>query len=126
MKPYTLTSALSATLLISACANTGAGYQPITDGSVNANYQKDLAQCQELATQRSYLNDDTQSDALIGAGLGALAGLADDDTSDAEGAIAGAVVGGMAGGGASMLKTRDQRRDIVIRCLKGRGHNAVG
>ena len=60
------------------------------------------------------------------ADMPALAGLADTDVSDTEGAIAGAVVGAIAGGGARMNKTRDERRQIVVRCMQGRGHSVVG
>ncbi|MCP5145564.1 MAG: glycine zipper family protein [Gammaproteobacteria bacterium] len=112
--------------LLLGCANTGAHYQPIVDGPLSNRYGSDLIACQQLATARSYANDDTKSNAAIGAGLGALAGLADDSVGTAEGLLAGAVVGALAGSGASMLETREQRRQVVITCMRGRGHNVVG
>lgn len=113
-------------LALVGCANTGAKYEPIADGPVSVIYAADLENCQQLATDRGYINADTKTNAMIGAGLGALAGIADDDVNDTEGAIAGAVVGAIAGGGAGMVETREQRRQIVIDCMKGRGHPVVG
>ena len=118
---------LGLSLMLGACAtNSGASYEPLVDGNVSPSFKADLADCQMLAENRNYLNDDTKTDALIGAGIGALAGLADDDVNDTEGAIAGAIVGAIAGGGSRALETRDERKQIVISCLQGRGHKAVG
>lgn len=113
-------------LAVAGCANTGAKYQPINDGPKAAGYAADLSDCQALATERSYTNGDMKTDAVIGAGIGAIAGLADDDVSDTEGLIAGAIVGAVAGGGVGMVETREQRRKIVIECMQGRGHPVVG
>lgn len=118
---------LGLSLMIGACAtNSGANYEPLLDGDTSPAFKADLAECQALAEHRNYLNDDTRTDALIGAGIGALAGIADDDVNDTEGAIAGAIVGALAGGGARALETRDERKDIVVSCMQGRGHRAVG
>lgn len=113
-------------LMTAACANAGASYMPITDGAHSASYESDLKACQSVAKRRSYVNGDTRNDALLGAGVGALAGLADPDTTDLGGAIGGAIFGALFGGGASMVETRGQRRDVVIACMQGRGHNVVG
>lgn len=126
MKIFILTVSAIAVLAVTGCANSGAKYAPIADGPVSPVYAADQEGCQQLATKRSYVNDDTKTDAVIGAGLGAVAGLADDDVNDTEGAIAGAVLGAIAGGGSAMLETRAQRRQIVIDCMKGRGHPVVG
>ena len=126
MKNLIFISAVVGGLALAGCANTGAKYEPIADGPVSVTYAADLESCQQLATERGYINDDTKTNAAIGAGLGVLAGIADDDVSDTEGAIAGAVVGAIAGGGAGMLETREHRRQVVIDCMKGRGHPVVG
>ncbi len=126
MKQLIFITAIVGGLALSGCANTGAKYEPIADGPVSVTYAADLENCQQLATDRGYINADTKTNAMIGAGLGALAGIADDDVNDTEGAIAGAVVGAIAGGGAGMVETREQRRQIVIDCMKGRGHPVVG
>lgn len=126
MKNFIFIATAIGALAITGCANTGATYDPIADGPVSVSYAADLESCQQLATERRYINDDAKTNAVIGAGLGALAGIADDDVSDTEGAIAGAVVGALAGGGVGIVETREQRRQIVIECMKGRGHRVVG
>ena len=98
-------------LAVAGCANTGAKYQPINDGPKAAGYAADLSDCQALATERSYTNGDMKTDAVIGAGIGL---------------IAGAIVGAVTGGGVGMVETREQRRKIVIECMQGRGHPVVG
>ncbi|WP_019960093.1 glycine zipper family protein [Woodsholea maritima] len=110
-------------LSTAACANSGASYRPIVDGPQSATYESDLAACQGVAQQRSYLNGDVRNDALIGAAVGGAIGLV---TGDSEDAWDGALGGGLMGGGAAMHETRGERRDIVIECMKGRGHNVVG
>lgn len=126
MKPLYPALMILTALAIAACANSGARYEPVADGPVGSTYASDLEACQSVATGRGYLNADTRTNAAIGAGLGALAGLADEDVTDTEGVIAGAVVGALAGGGAGMVETREQRRRIVIDCMQGRGHPVVG
>lgn len=127
MKTMSMIISILAFASLAACAsNSGAQYEPIVDGAHSQAYSGDLVACRTLATERGYLNDDTRNDALIGAGIGALAGLADDDVTNLEGAIAGAVVGAIAGGGANALDTRDERRHIVVDCMRGRGHRVVG
>lgn len=117
---------LLAALSLSACSGTGADYTPITDGTRNASFDNDLKACQDVARQQPWLNDQTREDALIGAGIGVMAGMADSDVSNLEGAVGGAVAGGLAGAGASTLDTRDDRKEIVISCMRGRGHSVVG
>ncbi len=126
MQKTTILSSLLASLAVTACANTGAAYEPIVDGPVSESYAADLASCQQLATEHAYLNANTRTDALIGAGIGAIAGVADDEVSDTEGAVAGAVVGAIAGAGAGAAEVHEERRQIVIECLQGRGHRVVG
>lgn len=126
MKSTSSILSVATIVFLAGCVNTGADYAPIPDGPQNAAYASDLESCRLVATRREYLNGDTRTDALIGAGIGALAGLADDSASDAQGAAVGAIVGGLVGGGAGVRKTLDQRREIVVECMKGRGHSVVG
>lgn len=111
------------TAMITGCGATASSYDPIVDGPKDKKYHGDLSACSALAEQRSYTNDDVKSEALSGAGLGALFGALDDG---AEGAVAGAVIGGAVGGGARAWETREEQKQIVIRCMKNRGHNVVG
>ncbi len=112
---------------ITACSNlqTGAGYRPIVDGINNqgdlSRYEFDLKECQGIASQREYLNDDAKSDAAIGAVLGALAGSGGDRGDILGGAVAGAFIGG----GAKVYEARDERKNIVIKCMHNRGYNTL-
>lgn len=109
---------------LSACANTGASYRPIVDGPVSASFEADLTECQTVATQRDYLNGDVQSDAALGAGVGALVGIA--DSGDVGEMIGGALIGALVGGAARSWETQDERRQIVVNCMFQRGHKVVG
>jgi hypothetical protein len=113
-------------LLISSfiygCGASAARYQPIVDGPKDQLYYSDLKECQSLAEQRSYLNDDVKTNALLGTGMGALAGALSNDW---EGALVGAGLGAVAGAGSRAWETRDERRNIVCKCMAQRGHKVV-
>ncbi|WP_371397073.1 glycine zipper family protein [Fretibacter rubidus] len=123
MRPIAL--AATAAFGLSACAGSGANYNPIIDGPIGATYSADLQGCQALAKQRNYINADTKNDALIGAALGGIIGLFEPGD-DAENALAGALVGGAIGGAGTAFEARGERKDIVRNCMAGRGHNVVG
>lgn len=119
---------LAFTFVILACGlggctsfQSGANYRPIVDGGDLTAYESDLAQCQSVATQRGYINDDVKGDAMVGALVGALAG-ADGNTGDI---VAGAIVGSAVGAGSSAYGIRDERKNIVIKCMENRGYNVV-
>ena len=115
MHPIIRASALAAAALaIGGCFATGAKHRPIVDGSDPQKYEADLAACQEVARQRSYLNPDVQMRAAIGGAVGAV-------VNGVEGAVAGAAVGG----GTAAVDTVRQRKAIVINCMEGRGHRVV-
>lgn len=114
-----------AVLPLSACAGGGAAYQPIIDGPQNAKFQQDIAQCQALAEQLSYNNSDVKTGAAAGAAVGAVAGLLRRGNSNSDPLI-GAAVGGAYGGGGAALVTRAERKNIVKRCMSGRGHRVLG
>ncbi|MEM8553715.1 MAG: glycine zipper family protein [Pseudomonadota bacterium] len=108
--------------MLSACGGTGSDYVPISDGAPSAQFQSDLTACQQLAKQKPLVDGETREDALIGAAIGALAGATDGGAE----AIAGAVLGGAVGTTAGSLERREDRADIVVECMKGRGHAVVG
>ena len=110
---------------LSACAGGGAAYQPIVDGPKNAKFQQDIYECQALAEQRSYNNSDVKTGALAGAAVGAVTGLLRRGNSNSDPLI-GAAVGGAYGGGGAALATRTERKNIVKRCMIGRGHRVLG
>jgi len=108
-------------VLLAACANSGANYQPILDGAPTPAYRADLGACQALAANQTQFDQDTMAATVLGAGAGAVLGQA--DSGDAMG---GAVAGALAGGIGSAVDASERRESIVIECLRGRGHRVVG
>jgi len=111
-------------ITLTACTSTGANYQPIVDGPQGFGYSKDLSQCKHLAEKRGYLNDDVKRHAIAGAVVGGLVGAIAENNS--EGIIGGTIAGGVLGAGERAWNTNEERKQIVIRCMSGRGHKVVG
>ncbi len=121
MKTNIFTVVISA-LLLAGCANTGANYRPIIDSkNVDLNrYEADLVECQRYAEQKGGAGEK----AAIGAGAGAvlggvLAAVGNGDKGSASrvGGVMGAVSGATSG---------DQsQRNIIKRCLVGRGYKVL-
>ncbi len=109
---------------LTGCGATAARYQPVVD-QPDQNYVADLGECQQLAETRSYTNDDVKTAAAVGAVAGALlGGLGDDGGWDD--ALGGALVGSAIGGGSEAWDMREERKNIVVQCLRGRGHLVAG
>lgn len=113
---------IPACLTVAACADSGANYQPILDGTPTAAYRTDLAACQSLARNQNQFDQETLGATLMGAGAGAALGELDDDGDALGGAVAGALAGGVAGA----VNASERREAIVLECLRGRGHRVVG
>ena len=123
---------MAAGVLVSACgavgqggsqgSGIGAGYRPILDGAPSAAFQQDLSACQGLARGQKQLDQETLAAAVLGAGAGAALGTVDKDGDATGGAVAGALAG--AAGGA--VSAAEKRQEIVVECLRGRGHRVVG
>ena len=122
---FTLT-VLPLALVTAACSGTGAQHQPVLSAEPGPAYTADLDQCRALAKSQDLWNPETRTQALIGAGIGTLAGISDDTVGNTEGAIAGAAVGSAAGAVAGAAEMRNTRRDILIECLRQRGHPVAG
>ncbi|MCP1167694.1 glycine zipper family protein [Limimaricola litoreus] len=120
MKPM-LIAPICMTALLAACADMSADVDPILDGAPRAQFQSDLAACRHLARSQSQLDHDTMAAAVIGAGIGGVLGKVDEEGD----ALGGAVVGALAGAAASASEASDTREDIVLNCLRGRGHAVV-
>lgn len=114
-----LTLSAAGLVLVAACADSGANYRPILDGTPTPAYEADLRACQALA--RSQFEGETTGAAILGAGAGAA--LGEIDSGDA---LGGAVAGALAGGVAGSVDVNERRQSIVIECLRGRGHRVVG
>lgn len=112
---------ISPVLGLAGCADTGASYRPILDGTPGQTYQTDLVSCQSLAEQQSY-DEDIIGAILAGAVFGGATGGHEDDIGGMEAAAAGALFGWL---GAIFDRT-DQQESIVVECMRGRGHRVVG
>lgn len=123
-KTGTITAITCSSLVLGGCANTASGYRPIVDGYQGDVYHADLADCQALAKTKRYDNGDTRTSALAGAVVGGAAGAIEDGS--VEGAVVGVLLGALIGGASGAAETRTDRKDIVIRCMDGRGHAVVG
>lgn len=109
--------------LIAVAACSGGPYVPITDGPQSVTFQKDLAQCRQVAEQKQSKTVGRNTGAI----LGGLAGAAEADSGDElEGAVAGAVIGGVIGNVSDTQEANEDRDQIVFNCMRGRGHNVVG
>lgn len=106
---------------LAACSNTAARYQPIVDGPRDTRYLSDLNACQEVAAQRSYVNGDVGTSALLGSGIGALLGA-----ESLGGALVGGLIGTVVVGGWRAWDTRGERKEIVMNCMRARNHQVVG
>ncbi len=120
MKPLLLL--VASALGLTACADSGASYRPILDGTPSEAFQADLAACQTLARNQRQFDQETAGAAIMGAGAGALLGELDEGGDALGGAVAGALAGGIAGA----VNASERREAIVVECLRGRGHRVVG
>jgi uncharacterized protein YcfJ len=120
MKRFTYTFSTLLIVLLTSCA--GSTYRPIVDtqGIDFNRYESDLKQCQQFSTQT---NDATTS-AAVGATAGAVLGsvmagvIGGDRSATAKMvAIEGAIVGGASG--------ETNQRNIIRRCLSGRGYRVL-
>ncbi|MEY8880688.1 glycine zipper family protein [Donghicola sp. XS_ASV15] len=115
--------AIAGGVLVSACSDGGANYTPIHDGPTQIGFQSDLAACQRLAKNQTHLTQEAYGAAAIGAAAGALLTMAADDEDE----IVGNALGGAAIlGGTAAVEGKEKREEIVVNCMKGRGHAVVG
>lgn len=118
------TAIILSAAILAGCANTGAQYQPLVDSRTQgANYSQDLAECQAYATQRAGAADGAVAGAVFGALLGValLAVGGGRGGWGNEAAAVGAVAGGLQGAAAG----EGTQRDIIKRCLAGRGYSVL-
>lgn len=95
------------------------------DGPKPAGYDTDLAQCKSIAA--TYKADDITGAAIGGAAIGGVLGAVDDSNdNELEGALGGAAAGALVGSLSAQEKVGEARRDVVIRCLQGRGYRVIG
>jgi outer membrane lipoprotein SlyB len=110
--------------ILTGCATTGANYTPIIDskGSAPESVNADLVECQAYAKQTM----DAASAAVSGAVVGSIIGAMFMAATGVKGyrnraASMGAVSGGLSAAGAA----ETNQRDIIKRCMSGRGHSVL-
>ena len=112
-------------ILLAGCAP----YRPIVDTQTitdQSKYETDLAECQAYAEQvdtAMSAGTGMAAGACIGAGLGAIVGAFFGTAGD--GAAFGAAMGGASGLGSGAGHGMAAKRDIVIRCMQGRGYRVL-
>lgn len=125
MKPSTSIAFLCIVSLLAGCAATsGANYRPIIDAQgVDFNrYEHDLRECQSYATQTAGAGESAAAGALAGALLGGvLAAAAGKNYSRSSTARVGAVTGAVGAG----AEGETNQRNIIRRCLAGRGYRVL-
>lgn len=107
-------------LLLSAC--TATHYRPVVDPKVCefCNYNQDLAHCRQLGQDNTNLAANAGVGAALGAGVFAVTG-----------ALLGVDAGSMAGLGAALGGAQGlggearASRDMVARCMVGRGYSVL-
>lgn len=112
---------LAATVLCSGCVTTQ--YRPLVDSGVSrGNYEDDVADCQNLASQRPAAAN-AAAGATVGAVFGALLGAAVGLRANDIGRVAawGAANGGINGAAYGAA----EQQAIVSRCMAGRGYDVV-
>ncbi|MEQ8897905.1 MAG: glycine zipper family protein [Roseovarius sp.] len=122
MNTFKITCLTALIALGAACADTGARYTPVVDGTRNANFTTDLGACQGLARSQPVMDGETGNAVLVGAGIGAALGAVDDDAD----ALGGAVAGALGGVLADTVKNPGDRKAIVVNCMRQRGHKVAG
>lgn len=116
---------LGTSMLMFGCANMGSGFTPIVDkkGVNEAQYQKDLQECQGLSTETEGAGADAAKRAAGGAAVGALIGLV--GGSNRTGIAQTAGVGSVIGGASGLYANNAEKQNIIRRCLSGRGYRVL-
>jgi outer membrane lipoprotein SlyB len=120
------TSAVLIAALLCGCAGTGQNYRPLVDTQSSrnsgANFEADLFQCQQYATQVADAAQTALAGAIVGALIGAAFGAAiGHGVSRNDMAAFGAASGGVQGAAAG----EEGQRSVIRRCLAGRGYSVL-
>lgn len=110
--------------LTAACENSGANYTPVIDGSLGANYNADLSDCQALAASGATVDGRTVGAAATGAALAGASSVIWNGNSSNLGEAA--AVGALAGLASGAIRKNAERESVVRNCMSGRGYNVIG
>ncbi len=95
------------------------------DGPIPASAAADTASCKQIAL--SYDDPDLRTQRNVVSGVSALAVMADaDDDHKLEGAIVGGLLGAAVGEAERRHELSKEQRQVLIRCMQGRGYKVVG
>lgn len=111
---------LLAITAITGCAGSGHSNPVIDPAGVDmGQYQNDLAECEQIATQvKQKAGSSAAGGAIVGALVGSIVG---DSRTATKSAGAGAVVGGAKGAAATQ-----REKDLVVKnCLRERGYKVL-
>ena len=121
--------AAAVVLALAGCASapqgsTDMGYTPVVDmaGVSPAKYSADLDQCTEYAHERPGASSAGAAGAIAGALLGGLIGAAFGNGSDAAWLAGFGALGGASG---TAQQAEGTQRQIIARCLAGRGYKVL-
>lgn len=111
---------LAALVVLTGCA----AHRPIVDmkGVDQAKYETDLKECQQYADEALGIGSGAAIGAVAGAVLGEVLARAGGGMRQ-RGQIAGA--GAVLGGASGAAAGAKQQRQVVQRCLSGRGYNVL-
>ena len=97
--------------------SSGTSHRPIIDGKVDQRYEADLWECNQIAKQRGYFDNETKQNTIAGAAVGGVLG-----SRNFNGVVSGALIGAAVAATGSALHTRNERKNIVINCMRHRGY----
>lgn len=126
MQKIIIITAVALAFALAGCAthNTGANYRPVIDrkGVDHARLDADLQECQHYATEVASAAEQAAAGAVAGALFGAvLAAAAGSSYSRNQ----HAAVGGVTGAAAGAVSGEKDQRNIIRRCMNGRGYNVL-
>lgn len=115
-------SLILAAALLTGCATTGDRFQPVIDmkGVDSGKLAADIGECQAYAGEVAGAGTGAAAGAIAGAVFGALIGAAT-KTSRNEAALVGALLAAPSGA----AKAQGNQREIISRCLAGRGYRVL-
>jgi len=106
-------------LAIMGCASGGSGVVIDPAGVDKAQYERDLAECQEIAKQvDSKVVGSAAGGAVVGGAIGAILG-------GSSGAAKGAGVGAVGGTARGASSTEREKQTVVKNCLRNRGYKVL-
>lgn len=119
--------------ILGGCATTdpnatSMGYSPIVDfpngvtPEAQEKFRTDARECRNYAEQRPSAAQGAMAGALAGAIIGALFGAV---IGNSRTAGQGALIGGASAGGTGAMEAEGTQRQIIRRCLAGRGWNVL-